>query len=236
MCIREIWSLTGRSFALGAIIFCLSLTSCAQQSQSIWLKPGAQPDEFSQERYACLQQSQQPNSSAYINRYGGAANSNMITNGGLFDACMNSRGWILTPVTDVKGFNDATKVVGLEMRDICSREDLQPLFRKKMACKARDATPEQLSDRSKITNEERAALTKWQGALLEGSDKFAAIYRQYDAKNGDSFATTLETGVADSKKLASEFAQGAFAWGEYNKRRIDLNKRLEENQKIALTY
>jgi hypothetical protein len=113
------------AFASGAAFFCLLLASCAHQPQALWLKPGAVPDEFAQERYSCLQQSQQPNSTAFISRYGGTANSNIITNGGLFDACMNSRGWILTPVTDVKAFNEAARPIGEELRATCSREEFK---------------------------------------------------------------------------------------------------------------
>jgi hypothetical protein len=82
--------------ARSAVILPIALAACATQPQALWLKPGAASDEFGQDRYACLQQSQQPNSSAYLNRYGGVANSNVITNGGLYDACMNSKGCVLT--------------------------------------------------------------------------------------------------------------------------------------------
>jgi len=220
---------------LGAIIFGLSLTSCAQQPQAIWLKPSAASDEFSQDRYACLQQSQQPNSAAYVTQYGGAARSNIITNGGLFDACMNSRGWVLTPLTDVKGFRDALTPVIEELRAGCSGGDLRPLFLKKMACKATDATPEQLSDRSKPSNEEKAALIRWVDLIQSVNERVAAIYRQYDTKNGDAVASAIESGTAETRRLALEFSRGAFTWGEYNKQRIALSKTIWENQKIALS-
>ena len=69
------------------------LASCAAKQE--WVKPGAGQNEFTQARYSCLQQSQQSFGAAYVNRYGGSASSGMTTNGGLFDACMNSQGWIL---------------------------------------------------------------------------------------------------------------------------------------------
>jgi hypothetical protein len=222
--------------ALSAVVLSFSLASCGQQAQQLWLKPGAAANEFGQERYACLQQSQQPSSSAYIGRYGGAANSNVITNDGLYSACMNSKGWALTPVTDVKGFNDAMRPVGEELLAYCSKDDLQALYRKKMSCKAIDATPEQLSDRSKISNEEKIALLKWQDLIQGSNEKIAVNYRQYNPKNGDAVASAIEAGAADSRKLALEFSNGGFSWGEYNKRRIELTKRIQENQKNALTY
>jgi hypothetical protein len=214
----------------------LLLSACAQQQQALWLKPGAASDDFSQDKYGCMQQSQQPSSAAYVNRYGGVANSNIITNGGLYDACMNSKGWVLTPVTDVKGFTEAMRPMGEEIRAACSRDDLQVLFRKKMACKAVEANPEQTSDRSKITNEEKTALTKWLEVIQAANEKVAAVYRQYDSKNGNTVADSIEAGSSETKKLALEFLNGSLSWGEYNRRRAELAKRLLENQKNALMY
>jgi hypothetical protein len=170
-----------------------------------------------------------------IGRYGGAANSNIITNGGLFDACMNSRGWALTNVGDVKGFNDALRPLGEDQRAFCTRSDLQALW-KKMACKATDTTEAQLSDRSKISNEEKIAVAKWQDFVQVTNERVATVYRQFASGKGEAVASALEAGTDDSKRLASELSSGSINWGEFNKRRIELNKRIEANQKIALTY
>jgi hypothetical protein len=225
-----------RLLARSTVILPLVLAACATQPQTLWLKPGAASEDFGQDRYACLQQSQQQSSSAYIDRYGGVANSGAITNGGLYDACMNSKGWVLTPVTDVKGFNETMRPIGEDLRANCSREDLQVLYRRKMACKAFDATPEQIGDRSKISNEEKIALAKWLDVVLANNDKIAATYRKFDSKNGDAVASTIETGMGDTRKLALELSNGSIPWGEYNRRRVELGKRLQESQKIALTY
>jgi hypothetical protein len=231
---RTAWKLLARVAVVAVLP--LALLACATAPQALWLKPGAASDEFGQDKYACLQQSQQQSSSAYINRYGGVANSGAVTNGGLYDACMNSKGWVLTPVTDVKGFNEAMRPIGEDLRANCTREDLQVLYRKKMACKALDATPEQISDRSKISNEEKIALAKWLDVIQASNEKIATTYRQFDTKNGDAVATTIEAGVSDTRKLALELSSGTISWGEYNRRRVELGKRLQESQKIALTY
>jgi hypothetical protein len=149
---------------------------------------------------------------------------------------MNSKGWVLTPVTDAKGFNDAMRPIGEEIRGYCSRDDLQALFRKKIACKAADTNPEQMSDRSKVSSEEKVALTKWMDLIQVSNEKVEAAYRQYDTKNGDAVASTVEAGMADSQKLALELLSGSIPWGDYNRRRTELAKRVQENQKIALMY
>lgn len=219
--------------AVGALVLSLSLVSCVHQPQQLWLKPGAATDEFSQARYACLQQSQQNNSSAYIGRYGGASNSTVITNPGLFNACMNAGGWSLTPVADVKGFNDAMRPLGESQRAFCARSDLQPLW-KRMPCKVAETTEAQLSDRSKISSEEKISVAKWQDFVLTSNENVATLYRQFAGAKGEAVASALEAGTADSKSLSSELTTGKITWGEFNRRRVELNKRIQENEKIAL--
>jgi hypothetical protein len=68
------------------------LSACANQ---VWVKPGATQSEFAQQKYACMQQSQQQVSSAYVNQYGGSSGSHVTTNKPLFNACMNAQGWYL---------------------------------------------------------------------------------------------------------------------------------------------
>jgi hypothetical protein len=223
-----------RLFGRTAIIMPLALSACVTQ-QALWLKPGAATEEFGQDKYGCMQQSQQPNSTAYANRYGGVANSSIITNGPLFDACMNSKGWVLTPVTDVKGYNEGMRPIGEESRAICSRDEFQPLYRKKMSCKAIDTTPEQIGDRSKISLEEKSAFAKWIEVIQLLNDKVASINRQFNPKSGDAVASVVEAGAVDIRKLVAELTSGAISWGEYNRRRVELAKRMQESTKIALT-
>jgi len=219
--------------ALSSVFFSFLLISCSQQPQALWLKPGAAPDDFNQERYACLQQSQQPNSTAYLNRYGGAANSSIITNDGLYSACMSSRGWALTPLTDLKAYNEAMRAVFEDQRAFCSRNDLQVIW-KKMGRKVTDTTPEQLADRSKISNEQKPAFSQWQQFVQDTNEKMGAIYVQYDTKHGRAVASAFQDSAADLIRLASEHANGGMTWGEFSKRRLELYKKAQESQKIAL--
>ena len=176
-----------------AVAVGLALSACVHQPEGIWTKPGASQDDFSKDRYACMQQSQQPNSVAYFNRYGGGANSSVITNGNLFGACMNASGWYLAQVTDPKQFNDAISAAMSDVLQLCAQKDLQPIFAKKTPFKPKDATPDQPSDRSKITNPEKIALMKWRSALEEDNNKIAAIHRQFEPQKGNSIASVIDT-------------------------------------------
>lgn len=69
-----------------------SLVGCAPM---VWIKQGGTQDEFAQDKYACLQESQQRQGRAQANRFGAAAIDTVETNSGLYGACMNARGWYL---------------------------------------------------------------------------------------------------------------------------------------------
>ena len=78
------------AFMITALIL---MTGCAHPL--VWSKPGGTQDEFSRDKYACMKQSQQRVSGAYVDRYSGSSASEVITNQNLFNACMNAQGWYL---------------------------------------------------------------------------------------------------------------------------------------------
>jgi len=86
------------------------------------------------------------------------------------------------------------------LKDVCSSEDLKALFRK-MPCLPKDATLAQLSDRSKISTDEKTAFTKWRTKVSDSNKKIAAIHRQY---NGTSYASMADKIQADGEKKALE--------------------------------
>jgi hypothetical protein len=74
----------------------LMLSSCTTERR--WFKTGSTRQDFNQDRYRCMQESQQRVSSAYVNQYGGSSNSGVRTNRNLFNACMEAQGWELREV------------------------------------------------------------------------------------------------------------------------------------------
>lgn len=81
---------------------------------SEWVKPGASMDEFSYTKYQCLQESQQRQAhfamgggqGQYGLQYGAESVDHVVTNDGLFRACMNAHGWYLQRVGDYRqGYN-----------------------------------------------------------------------------------------------------------------------------------
>ena len=152
-------------------------------------------------------------------------------------ACVEQQQESLTPApaTNLKGYEDDVSAVIDEQRKVCTQADLQELFSKKMPCKAEDATREQLSDRSKISSDEKIAFSKWENISAKSNQRLAAINRQYKFKHGEAVASLIEKGLIDSKKFASDFSNGRISWGEYNKRRKNAYTRDQVDLKRALT-
>jgi predicted lipoprotein len=77
------------------------ILSCASTPQRKWYKPNFTKQEFARDKYDCMQQSQQSQSSAmgaYCVGYycqPDQAQSSVVTNWDLFNACMEARGWSL---------------------------------------------------------------------------------------------------------------------------------------------
>ena len=63
--------------------------------QQVWYKPGGTDDEFNTVKYKCLQDSQQRVSHAERQGFSAVSDSQVATNGTLFSACMNAKGWKL---------------------------------------------------------------------------------------------------------------------------------------------
>ncbi len=77
-----------------------TLCGCAALQMG-WYKPGATQADFAQDKYSCMESSQERVSGAYVNPYGGAASSETATNIPLFQACMEARGYIWTNRAEV---------------------------------------------------------------------------------------------------------------------------------------
>jgi len=85
------------------VICTIVLTGCANLAMG-WYKPGGSQSAFAQDKYECMSNSQMAVSGAYVNAYGGAANSQTTTNMPLFQACMQARGYYWTSQAQVNKY------------------------------------------------------------------------------------------------------------------------------------
>jgi hypothetical protein len=83
-------------FRYGFFICAAALLAGCAALQMGWYKPGATQSGFAEDKYECMQGSQERVSGAYVNAYGGAASSSTTTNIPLFQACMEARGYVWT--------------------------------------------------------------------------------------------------------------------------------------------
>lgn len=233
-------------------LLALFLAACAPMT---WNKPGASQNDFSQDRYACMQQAQQPVSGAVVNAYGGAASSQVVTNGNLFSSCMNAKGWYLNnnqqsnsaspqdsgPGPDTSGrphpwsvstpktnpLKDAGESALSEVKAVCAREDLKPYFNKS-SCNALEISLEQMTDKSKISAGEKVALSKLRAADQPIVKKMVDAFRQYGGAKGAEAATLREKTQQLLEINQFELYDGKINWGEYNRRRHELAVQIRD--------
>lgn len=200
-----------------------------------WYKPGATQNDFSRDKYNCLQQAQQRVAGAQVNPYGGVASNTVVTNEGLYNSCMNANGWYLRSQQSEQqqtqaGANPlkaAIDQINRENQATCDREEYRPL-RQKIACSVNDITLEQLSDKSTITASERPLISKYRGETEALNRRRAAAYRSYGGSKGADVALAVERAETLLERSALELYAGTITWGDYNKRRKEVYETYRE--------
>jgi hypothetical protein len=218
-----------------AFIALFALAVCACAAQKSWIKPGANDADFAQDKYGCMQQSQQRVSNAFVNQYGGAANNSVITNGDLFGACMNSRGWTLVSkeqtdqlVSNNQQAKAATDALDNQIRDMCDKAEFRPYY-SKTACKPEDTTLDQMADKSRITAAEKIALNKARLEVKRIASEYDGVLRQYYPQVAPAIVARRESTYSEQDKLALELYEGQITWGGYNTRRSQIAKKLKDD-------
>jgi hypothetical protein len=213
---------------LWMLLGALTLSACGAPA-ALWVKPGASTADFNQDRYGCMQQSQHRVSTANVNRYGGSADSYVTTNDPLFSACMNALGWSLQQapsqqqVEQTKSLGDPT---GAEIKQLCSREDLKPYFNKS-PCNAEDATLEQLTDKSRITQPEKIALSKFRAETAAVTKRMTESLEQTNPAAARVAIPLINTAQAEHEKVAIALYDGRITWGQYTQRRQEIARAMK---------
>ena len=229
----------------------LFMSGCANNNFA-WYKADGTQEMFSQDRYACLQQTQQPTSTAYYGNYGGllqskqyTASSGMATNSPLYTACMNSRGWTWrdqtaaqnsnsAPNPQVQSGRDSAAAIIARMGALCSKAEYAPYFSKTF-CASPDASLALMTDKNKINNAERAALNAWSQEYDKLFIELNAISTKQGNENDKKIVRYRET-VAQpaAQKNRLDLYDGKITWGDYNRRRKDINDAMAVEQKRIL--
>lgn len=89
-------------------ILAITITGCASGPPSYFRFIGPAnktQQEFINERYFCLKETQQRTSNTSVNQYGGSSSSSVIPSCSAFNACLASRGFYRQDTTDLSIFN-----------------------------------------------------------------------------------------------------------------------------------
>jgi hypothetical protein len=158
-----------------------------------------------------------------VNRFGGTLTGGMTTNEGLFGACMEASGWALidNSTASSPAYAAAIKEINEEGRELCRKPDLYAYY-SWAPCRVREATAEQVADKTKVTQGEKPAFNNAKAQTDALSARFIAAHRQYNEKNGNALAMNIERALASNDVVRQEYLAGRITRGEYNKRRRDI--------------
>lgn len=227
-----------------ALISFLFIASCAPVGPAmVWYKSTGGPKEFEQDKYSCLQQSQQQFGAAQINAYGGGSVNRMITNDDLLGSCLRAKGWNwqrldLTEAQDQQNRvrNQDTKQDFDEALNVVKADCLKPEFKEyysKTACLVNDITFEQLADDSKITGQQKITLLK-QREMVSKNRKITVDLQIKHFGDLGRRRNDLAKNYLEPKEETNnlDLYNGKITWGQYSKNRkeisTDFRKRVNE--------
>ena len=213
---------------LKALLLSVALLSgCAQQ----WIKPGLTQEEFQRDRYACLQGSQQAQSSFVIGQYAAGGASGMQTNDMLFRACMGSRGYALqtidpsgkpvNPSPVVAQAAQARTDFDSQMRATCGNPEFSAYFAM-TSCAVKDIQFQHLANETKITPEQKVVFLKARAALDALSKQQMDNMRQFGGENGRRLVSRADSFQPQTDQNNLDLYNGQITWGTYNKRRKEI--------------
>lgn len=222
----------------------LLVSGCAPM---VWNKPGASQDDFSRDRYTCMQDSQQRVSGAVVNQFGGYSTNEVITNPNIFRACMNANGWYLqqqnqvqpqtasvpplvqsaraarVEKTNEEKLRELNAQVVAEAKAMCQRQEYE-VITAKSACATGDMKPEQLADTSKLREADKVAFLKMRGEMEARERRLISGTQIWGQTVSVPWSNAMERAAASSADNARALYGGRVTWGEFNRRRVEISK------------
>lgn len=223
------------------VVMAASLSGCMA-----WYKDGASQQDFGQDKYVCLQEAQQGQSSAQVNRNGGAAQSGAVTNNLLFNSCMEARGWALKSrqattqqnqqnAVDQNGNTRAENVevfkkINEKYPLICGKPDYAAFFLKS-PCDGNAITIAHLVDNTKINQEQKDILLKWRSDMDAVKNERNAFFRNVGSPIDKRWADYVDSIQPEIDKYNMDFYNGVTTWGEYNQLRKNFTAKMMAAQR-----
>lgn len=221
-----------------------------------WVKQGGTQAEFSQDRYSCMQNSQQRVGGASFNQFGGYAANQVVTNEDLFAACMNSRGWYWgvlnrqpassttaapTPTAGLTSLSsqpaqkspdeklrDLHAELDAEQKAICKNKDYA-LIVAKSACKTSEISGQQFADPSKIREPEKIPFIKMRTETEGLQRRSISGTEMWGRTISVPWSEAMKRSAAAQSQLTTDLLAGKITWGAYNVGRRDISKAYRED-------
>lgn len=207
-------------------LLALTLIACAPP---LWVKPGGTTAEFDKDKYSCLQSSQQRSSGFYVNKFGGGASDQMVTNEQLFSSCMNSKGWKLTR-GDVANQYAADQTAKAQRTNVTLEQIKQDIYLvcanpeyawiiQRSACNANDLTLAQLSISERLSPADKESFMAYYTEIKNLTKRQIETLQASGEKNFLAIANIMEKYISSRERNALELYTARITWGEYNKTR-----------------
>jgi hypothetical protein len=125
----------------------------------------------------------------------------------------------------------AINQINAAAKESCAREQYKPL-RLHTACDANDITLEQFADKSNLAAIDKPLFSKARSESHVFATRLTAAFRSHGGPKGADLALARERAESLLEKNALALYGGAINWGDYNKRRKQINDawRAEANK------
>jgi predicted aspartyl protease len=141
---------------------------------------------------------------------------------------MTAQGYTLVKQASVEQAKAVLNNVNSEMLAFCASEEFQPYY-SKTPCKPEDTTLEQMTDKSRITNDEKVALSKVRTEVKKFAKEIDEVDRQYYPELAPSIIARRQQARAEQDSLVEDFYNGRITRGEYNKRRMEITNNYKRD-------
>lgn len=223
-------------FGLAAAM--LGLFGHAQQNDQAWFKLNGTQQELAQVRYACLQSSQQRVSGTRQQMWTGQQEvyDEVKINDQMFAACMNSAGWTQQrqDVAQAQQQQNAQANRNSEIKAVlddfaknqkesCTKPEYKEYYAK-TGCSTTDITFEQLTDETKITQAQKAALIKQRQLIAEYRKWYGEFQVKYFGELGRRRYDFVKSYLEPKEEANNlDLYNGKITWGQYSKARKEIS-------------
>lgn len=139
-----------------------------------------------------------------------------------FENCLVAKGYTVqavdpTPV-DV-AFNDQLKSIDSVIEDLCNRSEYQPIVqRTPCGVGLKQPTMEMLTDKTKITKQQRSIFDKFSAERTSLIDQKKTLIRSNGSNTRKAYLQKYETTIEPALLMnKAELYEGKVTWGQYNK-------------------